>query len=104
MSFYQNYGWRNRVSREESQFSHCRRRAKERYGIEMTREMYERWIAAIQDREAGIGKRPLGKESHRLTHFAITHGDIEVPVVYDRETKTIKTVLPESGLLGPGRR
>jgi hypothetical protein len=101
VSFYQNHGWRDRISREESQLIHCQKRAKQRYGIELTPELYQQWIDAIQDKEPGIWKRALGRESLRLTHFAITHGEIEVPVVYDRQTKTIKTILPESGLLGP---
>lgn len=102
MSFYRNHGWRERIPREKSQFAHCQRRARQRYGIELTEDLYRAWIDAIQGRNNAIRRRPLGKESLRLTHFAIAHGDIEIPVVYDRKTKTIKTVLPESGLLGPG--
>ena len=104
MSFYANHGWRDRISRGDSQFIHCQKRAKERYNIELTKALYQQWIDAIQGTNLEIWKRSLGRESGRLTHFAITHGDIEVPVVYDRKTKTIKTVLPESGLHGPNEQ
>ncbi|HUU58862.1 MAG TPA: hypothetical protein VMZ50_04915 [Phycisphaerae bacterium] len=96
MSFY-----RPRMDREESQYRHARRNARGRWGIDLTRELYDAWVAAIQNRNKGVGVRSLGRETRTRTHFAVEHDGREIPVVYDRERGTIATVLPESGLLGP---
>jgi hypothetical protein len=104
MSFYANHGRRRETDdKGEAQRRHARKRARERYGIDLDDELLAAWVAAIQDKNPSITVRPLGRESTRLTHFAVTHDDIEVPVVYDKQRKQIVTVLPESGLLGPGK-
>ncbi|HET6495316.1 MAG TPA: hypothetical protein VFH61_08140 [Thermoleophilia bacterium] len=104
MSFYANHSSRRETDdKVEAQRRHARRRAQERYGINLDNELLIAWVSAIQGQNPAVPVRPLGRESTRLTHFAITHGDIEVPVVYDKQRKQIVTVLPESGLLGPGK-
>lgn len=107
MSYYQtgrkHYIKHHKEDKTEAQYFHSKSRARERYGIHLSRNVYNAWIRAIQDKEPDITVRKLGRESNTLTHFAISWDGREIPVVYDRKRKTIKTVLPESGLTGPVR-
>ena len=105
MSFYANEARkkqrRDPTGKPIAQRKHAQRRARERWGINLTDALYNAWVAAIKGDRRDIERRCLGRETNTLTHFAITHDDREIPVVYDRKTKHIATVLPESGLLGP---
>jgi len=95
------YVKRHKEEKSDAQYFHSKGRARERYGIHLSRNVYNAWIKAIQGLDDTITVRPLGQESRSLTHFAISWGGQEIPVVYDRNRKTIKTVLPLSGLNGP---
>ena len=73
------------------QKEHAIRRARERYGLEVSVQEYNeacqricegRWIKHLED------------ESLRLTHYLVELAGKQVPVVFDRHRKTIVTVLP----------
>lgn len=78
-------------SKKKSERLHARRRARERYGIEVGAHTRRRIIQAIQ---AGRSK-PVRRTSNRNTVHDVTLDDeLVVRVVYDNQRKEIVTFLP----------
>jgi hypothetical protein len=85
----------------EAQAAHARRRALERYGLELSREQYLELCRGIQD---GVGTC-LGRQSNRLSVWCLeirrpgTFPDekrdlLSCNVIYDKTRHTIVTFLP----------
>jgi hypothetical protein len=81
-------------SKASAQYLHAKKRALERYGLELNKDSYRGLCKMIQDNQG----RCLGKQSLRLSVWAL---DLDVGseiitcnVVYDKERHTIVTFLP----------
>lgn len=69
---------------------HAQRRARERFGISLSNRMYGEWIRMIQEGTAIF----VDRQSQRLTRWRVPINEEEsVVVVYDRNRKSIVTVL-----------
>jgi len=80
-----------KLTKSQSQRIHAKKRATQRYGIELNKEKHKDLVSRIQNNKDVIF---LEKQSNRISVFAILQGSIWVPVVYDRERKTIVSFLP----------
>ena len=84
-----------RPSKARSQRDHFKRRVQQRYGVTIDKRLYRDIIERIQRGEAV----PIEKQSLRLTVFGVTieaEGEVvDMRVVYDRDRKTLVTVLPK---------
>ena len=69
---------------------HARQRFRKRHGIEFTRKMSRDIIKQIQMGKATF----VESQSNRISIFDVTHECIQYRVVYDKNRKTIVTVLP----------
>lgn len=78
------------ISKKYSQRAHAKRRALERFGIELTKDVRRTLVQAIQKGEA----RFRARQSLRITHWIVEYQGKELPVVYDRQRHEIVTVLP----------
>jgi hypothetical protein len=86
-------------SKASAQYLHAKRRAAERYGVILDKDMYQQLCRDIQENRGEC----LGKQSNRLTVWRINviattdFGD-QVPttaeVVYDKQRHRIVTFLP----------
>ncbi len=83
-----------RSSKATNQKRHAKRRAAERYGVDLHQDAYLQMIRAIQAGNAKLIKR----QSVRCAIYEVSHKGQKLPVVYDRKRKTIVTVLPEAAL------
>lgn len=82
--------------KENSQRIHCIKRIKERIGLKITDQDYEHIVSCIRnDKESDMFKYKFVRpQSNRLSIYEITFtGKIPVNVVYDKQRKTIVTVL-----------
>lgn len=83
-------------SKASAQYLHAKKRAAERYGLELTKEHYQTLCLAIQRGEGTF----LGRQSNRVSVWQITvyrastNDFPKVNVVYDRQRHTIVTFLP----------
>ena len=80
--------------------AHARRRALERYGIELTREKQNAIVRAIQKGQGLF----LRRQSLRVTEWNVAFEGKELRVIYDGKRKTLITCLPpreEKGALEP---
>jgi len=68
---------------------HANRRAKERYGITLTDEVYAEIIANIKAKKGGLGK----KFSCRLWQVRTSYRSRRIYVIYDRKREAIVTFL-----------
>lgn len=85
-----------RRSKAKCQEKHARSRALERYALDLSGEDLLDMVAQIQDGRGTF----IMRQSHRVSLFAVTVRGELVPVVYDRNRKTIVTVLPRAGYIG----
>jgi hypothetical protein len=76
--------------KSEAQNRHAKRRAMERYGIDLNRHKRLEMIHMIQSGQAEC----VRKQSHRVTIFSLQYEGKEVIVVYDRQRKTLASFLP----------
>jgi hypothetical protein len=75
----------------KAQRLHARRRAVERYGIEMGRATRQEILASIR----GSRSTCVERQSHRVSIHDVVLGDgVTVRVVYDRQSKEIVSFLP----------
>jgi len=81
-------------SKSTNQKRHARRRAAERYELDLHQDAQAAIVRAIQGGEA----RFIRKQSQRVSVWEVEHGGRRLPVVYDKKRKTIVTVLPEAAL------
>lgn len=90
-------------SKASAQYLHAKKRAQERYGLELTKESY---LALCRDIQEGRGTC-LGKQSNRLSVWKlqiVVHPEVargpkmtivtSANVVYDKQRHTIVTFLP----------
>lgn len=91
---------RKPVAKADAQQKHAIRRAYERYGLELNKNLYLSLCKRIQDGDAVF----LGRQSNRLTVWKITvpqttdfgdPGTVTSNVVYDSHRHRIVTFLPE---------
>jgi len=83
---------------------HSRRRAQERFDFELTAHRHGAIVQQIQEGEAKF----ITKYSNSRTLFSVAGNVVgidkakDVPVIYDKQRKTIITVLPETVLSKKG--
>lgn len=80
-------------SKKNAQRLHARRRAAERFGVHLTNEAEREILDKITSGKATF----IRKESHRVSVFGVIFAGKETVVVYDRERKTIVTLMPREG-------
>jgi hypothetical protein len=85
-------------SKAKKQSRHARRRARERYALDLHQDAQQQIIRMIQDGEA----RFIRRQSQRVSLWEVEHDGLRLPIVYDRKRKTIVTVLPQEELLSKG--
>lgn len=74
----------------ESTNAHAKKRCLQRYGFELTsRKRYEA-IRKIQNNQAQF----IESQSHTRSVFVVHIDDTPIKVVYDKNRKVIRTVLP----------
>ena len=79
------------MNKAKAERIHARRRALERYGVEMGPATRRRIVSAIQRGDATFVRR----RSLRVSIFDVALGDVApMRVVYDRKRKELITVLP----------
>lgn len=69
---------------------HAKRRALERYGVEMTSADLRAIVTGIQEQKAHFVER----QSHRISIFIVKYGGQLMRVVYDRLRQQIVSFLP----------
>jgi len=85
--------------RKKNRFSHCVKRARERYGIDLT---YEYWAEILPDaiktatfsRPANEEEVPLEARQPCVKYYVVDIEGIEVIAVLDTHTDEIQTFLP----------
>jgi hypothetical protein len=85
-------------SKAEKQRRHARRRAFERYALDLHQDAQASIVRAIEGGEA----RFISRQSQRVSVWEVKHEGRRLPVVYDRKRKTIVTVLPQEALTSKG--
>jgi hypothetical protein len=80
-----------RKSKAKCQQAHARKRAMERYGIDLSRAKQEEIIGLIKANKAQF----VEKQSNRITVFRVVLDDKMFRVVYDKQRKSLVTVLPQ---------
>jgi len=84
---------RNKANAQKSHFS---RRLKERYGIDLTQNMWESIISAIRkDKENAVH---LEMRSNTRSVWSVVFQDEELFVVYDKSRNTLATALPKDSI------
>ena len=79
----------------KAQRRHAKTRALQRYDLDLSREDLEELVRQIQ-----LGKAEfILRQSCRVSFFAVELRGQKFPVVYDKQRKTIVTVLPCEGYL-----
>jgi hypothetical protein len=82
---------RVRGKKENAQRLHAGLRAGVRYGVTISPQENELLAKRIQTRDE---VEFLERQSKRVTVWLVKHEGKEIPVVYDKQRKTIVTVLP----------
>ena len=77
-------------AKRKRQHGHARKRFGERFGISMDDSDLNLMVKKIHRGEAAI----VEKQSNRVSKFAVDHNNTTYTVVYDRQRKSIVTVLP----------
>ena len=81
-------------NKAQAQRIHAKKRALERYDLDLNREKLEEIVKRIQ---SGVGIRMVLRQSLRISHYEMTVQEKLVRVVYDRQRKTVVTFLPVLG-------
>lgn len=79
-------------SKSSQQRKHLKRRLYERYGAQLTEELYVAWRMLIRGGRAKL----KDQQSLRVCIYEVPLGDKMVEVVYDKLRHTIVTVFPEA--------
>lgn len=83
-------GWTLLDRKRQNQVVHCRKRICERFGRDITKQTYRKWIAQIESGEA-----TFIREDDAASRWLIeTRLFGRITVVYDKETRVIVTALP----------
>ena len=78
-------------NKSSQQRKHLKRRLYERYGVQLTEELYIAWKMLIRGGRAKL----KSQQSLRVCIYEVPLGDKMVEVVYDKLRHTIVTVFPE---------
>jgi hypothetical protein len=79
-----------RTTKKAAQRDHARRRARERYGVDVPAALRDTLLAMIRKGQCTL----VEKQSNRVSVFDIKHDGATYRVVYDRNTKELATFLP----------
>jgi hypothetical protein len=79
------------VTKKSAQRKHARKRAKERYGIDLTRRDMRAIIRKIDNGKAEF----IGRQSLRVTVWKAKYKEEDLTFAYDNKRKTIVTVFPK---------
>jgi hypothetical protein len=71
--------------------AHAKKRAAERYHIDLNRDARQEIVRKIQHNEAEF----VGKQSNNRSFWRVEHGGESLNVVYDKQRSTMCTVLPK---------
>jgi hypothetical protein len=71
--------------------AHAKKRAEERYGLNLNKEARHEIVQMIQTNQAEF----VGKQSNNRTLWRVTYQDQPLNVVYDKARSTMCTVLPK---------
>lgn len=71
--------------------AHAKRRAEERYGLNLNKEARHEIVQMIQSNKAEF----VGKQSNNRTLWRVQYQDQSLNVVYDKARSTMCTVLPK---------
>jgi hypothetical protein len=71
--------------------AHAKKRAAERYNIDLNREARQEIVHKIQSNQAEF----VGKQSNNRSFWRVEHGGEHLNVVYDKLRSTMCTVLPK---------
>ena len=85
-----------RFTKKQNQVFHAKRRAAERFGIELNKDLRKRIIRMIQTGRAQFVER----YSHRRSRFIFKVDGVKMPVIYDKVRHTLATVLPPESIPG----
>lgn len=77
--------------KKASQEEHFKRRMRERFGISISRKRYDELVGLIKSNKATL----LEKQSLRVNKYKITIDSKDYIVIYDKNRKTLVTVLPQ---------
>ena len=77
-----------------SQRIHAKKRALQRYGVQLTTAQIFDLIDQIKSRDAIL----VAKQTLRVKVYLVTHGDRYMVAVYDRKRKEIITFLPHDSV------
>ncbi len=78
------------MSKLLAQRAHAKRRAAERFGLNLTKEAQREIVSRIQNGKAKF----LEKQSLRISLWLVDWNGTEMRVVYDKNRKSIVTCLP----------
>jgi hypothetical protein len=70
--------------------AHAKRRAEERYGLNLNKEARHEIVSMIQSNQAEF----IGKQSNNRSLWRVQYHDQSLNVVYDKARSTMCTVLP----------
>jgi hypothetical protein len=81
---------RRGLSKKASNLRHAKRRAQERYDLELTQSLHRRIVLMIQSHQTDRER----KISNSRTEFFLTIDDHYLRVIYDKRTHSLITFLP----------
>lgn len=85
----------NKNAKAKCQKKHAKRRAKSRFGLDLNQNQYLEMVKRIQNNVDCVF---LEKQSNRVSFFALKNEGVWLPIIYDKERKTIVTILPAEAL------
>lgn len=90
MKFIKFIGEYTMATKTKCQIKHAKRRAAERYDLELTEQDLHKLIRSIQSGEGQLIRR----QSHRVSIWSVICQTKECVVVYDKMRKNIASFLP----------
>lgn len=76
----------------DAQRDHCKRRFRERYGIDFNRHLRREFVKLIQTHQCHF----VEKQSNRVSVWDLIYEGDVFRVVYDKQRKNIVTVFPDA--------
>ena len=87
---------KQQMDKAQSQRAHAKRRARERYGLHINRDLYRELVQRIQLGRARI----IERQSNRIAVHLLEIDGVQYPVAYDNQRQTIVTFLPQEYMEG----
>ncbi len=89
---------RKQEPKAHSQRTHFKKRALERYGVDVNRHLYREMVEMIQNGKAVF----IERQTNRIAAFWLylekpPYTGVKLRVIYDKERKTLVTALPPEG-------